>query len=374
MLRDNYPQFYYYNEDEIDALVSGVSDILTGHTEDLNNPHQVTLEQLGAYSSGQIQDLYVNISGDTMQGDLDINHHDITNLDKLRINASTDDVLLDEHPPQLAALTVSGFISVVGRTRGIFFKTFGETGAYFDYILSSNEDDGRSLLLLTTSGSEQTAIRMYTSGNKIAFDDANLDDIDTANITHTLNVGRDTPLYAVGYTGVANIEGFIATHGIGLNNGFFAIYDDQNLGGMQYYDTDTFIFNYVSGVQKYIAYTQTGLNMRSQRIRSLAVPVEDNDAVRLTDLNTLSGTVVNNYQIFTGHIHDDRYYTDMEVDAFISGQNDLISFLGEEFSGHENNHTNPHVVTRAQLDVYSTGEVNTLLGYYSATGHTHDNR
>lgn len=68
-----------------------------------------------------------------------------------------------------------------------------------------------------------------------------------------------------------------------------------------------------------------------------------------------------------GHSHDDLYYTEAQIDTFLSAKLDGATFLA-----HTGDDANPHQVDAAQVGAYTTTQTDTLLGTKAEVVHNHD--
>ena len=98
------------------------------------------------------------------------------------------------------------------------------------------------------------------------------------------------------------------------------------------------------------------------------------------DLTTLSGVLQTNIdgKADTVHTHDDRYYTETEVDvliATVSGvtEHDELNNLDYASAGHTGFQPSGDYLTDAEFTTYS-GTLQTQIDGKSDTGHTHDDR
>ena len=79
----------------------------------------------------------------------------------------------------------------------------------------------------------------------------------------------------------------------------------------------------------------------------------------------------------TGHAHDDRYYTEAEVDTLLSSKSDTThTHAGYASSTHLHD---DRYYTETEIDAtlasyYTSSEIDTTLAGYSLVGHTHDSR
>lgn len=114
--------------------------------------------------------------------------------------------------------------------------------------------------------------------------------------------------------------------------------------------------------------------------------VLDGITATTTELNYVDGVISNiqtqlNSKSANGHTHDDRYYTESEIDT-------KVSTINSSISSHIGNKSNPHSVTKAQVGLgnvenkssatirgeITKSNVTTALGYTPYTPNEVDNK
>ena len=93
----------------------------------------------------------------------------------------------------------------------------------------------------------------------------------------------------------------------------------------------------------------------------------DNTTLVVSSTNKIC--VANGYFSLAGHNHDDRYYTESEIDSMLSNYSCCNH-------NHDNRYYTQTCLNNGVLDIryYTESEIDSMLGNYSCCNHNHDNR
>jgi hypothetical protein len=319
----------YYTESEMDTTLSGKSD--TGHTHDGRYYTESELD------SGQLDNRYYTES-ELDSGQLDNRYYTETEMDTaLSGKSDTGHIHDDRYYTETEMDTTLSGKSDTGHTHDDRYYTETE----MDTALSGKSDTGHT-----------HDDRYYTET-----------EIDTA-LSGKSDTSHDHDSEYVSLT---------ANQSVGGNKTFtgtIVIQNDLTVSG-----TTTYINTQELNVGDNIVRLNANLSGTGPT-ENAGIQIERGTS---TDANLIwdeaadkwvAGLVGSEVGIsLEGHTHDDRYYTESEVDALISG----TSAVGHN---HDNRYYTESELDAGQLDnrYYTETEMDTTLSGKSDTGHTHDDR
>lgn len=330
----------YYTEQEVDALISGIETSggtpsgIVEHLTDYVNPHQVTYVQVGASPSGHNHDLeYAIISH---------NHSGIYEPANVNIQAHIQDT---ENPHSVTYIQVGA--SPSGHTHDDRYYTESE----LDVITSGINQD-----ILSVSGD----ISLHVL------------DLDNPHQTNYVQVGaspsghnHDLEYYTQSQVDVISS---------GLNEDIISVSGDLNLHLLDLNNPHQVTYVQVGAspsghAHNDLYYTETEIDATVSGLNENIVGISGDLNNHILDLeNPHQTTYLHVGASPSGHLHDDRYFTETEVTilvediaAEISGTNNNILAVSGDLAAHLADYNNPHLVSYDQVGA-------------SPSGHTHDDR